>query len=52
MLYCLLKIGVIESRRMRWWDSQHGKHGEMRNAYKILIGKIEEKRPLGKSKRR
>jgi hypothetical protein len=26
--------------------------GEMRNAYKILVGKTERKRPLGKPRRR
>jgi hypothetical protein len=27
-------------------------HGEKRNAYRILVGKPEEKRPLGKPRRR
>jgi hypothetical protein len=27
-------------------------HGEMRSAYKILVGKPEGKRPLGRSRRR
>jgi hypothetical protein len=27
-------------------------NGEKRNAYKILVGKPEEKRPLGRPKRR
>jgi hypothetical protein len=27
-------------------------HGEMRNAYKSLVGKIEGKRPLGRPRRR
>jgi hypothetical protein len=26
--------------------------GEMRNAYKLLVGKPEEKRPLGRPRRR
>jgi len=38
-------IRVIESRRMRW--AGHVAHkGEMRNAYNILVGKSEGKRPL------
>jgi hypothetical protein len=38
-------IRVIKSRRMRW--EGHVAHmGEMRNAYKILIGKPEGRRPL------
>jgi hypothetical protein len=27
-------------------------HGKMRNAYKILVGKVEEKRPVGRRGRR
>jgi hypothetical protein len=27
-------------------------HGEKRNAYRVLVGKPEEKRPLGRPKRR
>jgi hypothetical protein len=30
----------------------HGRRGEMRNAYKILVGKSEVKRPLGRCNRR
>jgi hypothetical protein len=38
-------IRTIKSRRMRWvWYVAH--MGEIRNAYKILIGKPEEKRLL------
>jgi hypothetical protein len=38
-------IRVIRSRRMKW--AQHVVHmGEMKNAYKILVGKCEGKRPL------
>jgi hypothetical protein len=29
-----------------------GMHGEMRNAYNILVGKPERKRPLGRSRHR
>jgi hypothetical protein len=43
-------IRVIKSRRMRWVG--HVAHmGEMRNAYKILVGKSEGKRPLGTLRR-
>jgi hypothetical protein len=42
---------MIKSRRMRW--AGHGAPiGEMRNANKILIGKPEGKRPLGRPRRR
>jgi hypothetical protein len=38
---------MIKSRRVRWVG--HVAHmGEMRNAYKILVSKLEEKSPLGK----
>jgi hypothetical protein len=34
-------IRMIKSRRMRWTG-----HGEKRNAYTILVGKSEGRRPL------
>jgi hypothetical protein len=47
-LYALPNIiRVIKSRRMRWL--KYVAHmGDMRNAYKILVGKPEGKRPLGR----
>jgi hypothetical protein len=40
-------IWVIKSRRMRW--ARHVAHmGEKRDVYKILMGKPEGKRPLGR----
>jgi hypothetical protein len=36
-------IRMIKSRRMRWASM-----GDMKNGYKILIGKPEGKRPLGR----
>jgi hypothetical protein len=39
-------IGVIKSR-MRW-AGHEARMGEMRNAYGILVGKPEGKRPLGR----
>jgi hypothetical protein len=42
---------MIESRRMRF--SGHVERvGEKRNAYRILVGKPERKRPLGISRRK
>jgi hypothetical protein len=44
-------IRVIKSKRMRW--AGHAvSMGNMRNAYKDLIGKPEGKRPLGRPRRR
>jgi hypothetical protein len=40
-------IRIINSRRMKW-VGYVAHTGKMRNAYSILIGKPEEKRPLGK----
>jgi len=38
---------VIKSRRMRWMG--HIAHmGERRGAYRVLVGKSEGKRPLGR----
>jgi hypothetical protein len=45
------KIIMTKSRRMRWTEHV-ARMGEKRNAYRILVGKSERKRPLGKSKRR
>jgi hypothetical protein len=40
-------IRMIKSRRMRWaWHV--ARMGENRNAYSILVGKPEGKRPLGR----
>jgi hypothetical protein len=44
-------IRMIKLRRVRC--AGHVVHmGEMRTAYKILVGKPERKRPLGKPRRR
>jgi hypothetical protein len=46
-----LILRVIKSRRMRW--AGHIAHmDDMRNAYNILVGKLEGKRPLGRPRRR
>jgi hypothetical protein len=38
-------IRVIKSRRMRWAEHE-ARMGEKRNAYRILVGKPEVKRPI------
>jgi hypothetical protein len=44
-------IGIIKPRRMRW-AGHVAQMGEKRNAYRLLVGKPEGKRPLGRPKRR
>jgi hypothetical protein len=44
-------IRVIKSRRMRW-AGYVARMGEKRNVYKLLVGKLEGKRPLGRPRRR
>jgi hypothetical protein len=42
-------ITIIKSRRMRWVGHVAGM-GEKRNVYRLLVGKPEGKRPLGRPK--
>jgi hypothetical protein len=42
---------MIKSRRMRW-AGHVVRMGEKRNAYRILVGKPEGKRPLGRPRRK
>jgi hypothetical protein len=44
-------IRMTKSRRMRW-AGHVARMGEKRNAYRILKGKPEGKRPLGRPRRR
>jgi hypothetical protein len=51
-LYSSLNIvWVIKSRRMRWGGNV-ACMGEERGVYRVLVGKPEGKRPLGKPRRR
>jgi hypothetical protein len=44
-------VRVIKSRRMRW--AGHVAHmGEGRGVYRVLVGKPEGRRPLGRPRRR
>jgi hypothetical protein len=44
-------IRMIKSRRRRW-AGDVARMGETRNAYRILVGKPERKRPLGRPRHR
>jgi hypothetical protein len=44
-------IRIIKPRRM-WWAGHVARMGEERNVYRLLVGKPEGKRPLGRPRRR
>jgi hypothetical protein len=44
-------VRVIKSRRMRW-AGHVARMGEGRGDYRVLVGRPEDKRPLGKPRRR
>jgi len=51
-VYCSPNIvRVIKSRRMRW-AGHVARVGEKRGVYRVLVGKPEGKRPLGRPRRR
>jgi hypothetical protein len=51
-LYCSPSIiRIIKTRRMGW-AGHVARMGEKMNAYRILVGKPEGKRPLGRPRRR
>jgi len=51
-LYSLLNIvRVIKSRRMSWAGNV-ARMGEERGVYRVLVGKLEGNRPLGRPRRR
>jgi len=44
-------VGVIKSRRMRW-AGHVARMGEERVVYRVLVGKPERRKPLGRPRRR
>jgi hypothetical protein len=48
-LYCIVR--VIKWRRLRW-VGHVASMGEERGVYRVLVGKPEKKRPLGRPRRR
>jgi hypothetical protein len=51
LYYSLNIFRVINSRRMRW-VGHVARRGEGRGVYRVLVGKPECKRPLGRTRRR
>ena len=56
-LYSLLNIArVVKSRRMKWagmrWSGHVAHIVEERGVHRVLVGKLEGKRPLGRPRRR
>ena len=52
VLYSLPNIvRVVKSRRMRW-AGHVARMGEDRGVHRVLVGKPQEKRPLGRPRRR
>jgi hypothetical protein len=45
------RIKMIKSRRIRW-AGHVARMGDKRSAYRILVGKPEGKRPVGRPRRR
>jgi hypothetical protein len=51
VVYVIPVIRMIKSRRMKW--AEHvARRGETRNAYRIMVGKQEGKRPPERQRRR
>jgi hypothetical protein len=50
-LYSSSRIRIIHLRRMRW-AGHVARMREKRNAYRLLVGELEGKRPLGRARRR
>jgi len=44
-------VRVIKSKRMRW-AGHVARMGERRGVYRVLVGKLEGRRPLGRPRRR
>jgi hypothetical protein len=51
ILHRILLVRVNESRRMRW-AGHVARMEEGRGVYRVLVGRPEDKRPLGRPKRR
>ena len=51
-LYCSSNIVWVIKSRTVWWAVHVARTGERRGVYRVLVGKPERKRPLGRPRRR
>jgi hypothetical protein len=51
-LYSSLNIDVVIKSRTMWWEGHVTRMGEGRGVYRVLVGRPEGKRPLGRPVRR
>ena len=51
IIYIILIVRVIKSRRIRW-AGYVARMGEEKGVYRVLVGKPEGRRPLGRPRRR
>ena len=50
-MYVCMHVRVIKSRRIRW-AGHVARMDEERGVYRVLVGKPESRRPLGRPRRR
>jgi len=51
IIIIIIIVRVVKSRRMRW-AGHVARMGQERGVYRVLVGKPEGKRPLGRPRRR
>ena len=51
-LYCSPNIFRVIKSRIMGWEGHVARMGERRGVYRVLVGKSEGKRPLGRRRRR
>jgi hypothetical protein len=50
-IFFAVSVSIMKLRRMRW-AGHVARMGEKRNVYRLLVGKSEGKRPLGRPRHR
>ena len=51
-LYCSPNIVRVIKSRIMWWAAHVARVGDRRGVYRVLVGKPEGKRPLGRPRSR